>query len=441
MSASEIMHLAADLSHIHTDYLWGAPDCWEGYPYYGAAMYEDITKLASSACMDLLFFGDSANTPENVGGNHHASVRLGQRWPKHDMMPLVPLMARAAPGVGFGLTMSTTYHHPFHLARLFNSLDHFTGGRVAWNAVTSSFKNEAANYGFDVMMDHDERYERAQEHLKVACLLWDSVEADAIVMDRKTGVFADPEKVHLINHRGKYFNVRGPLPVMPSPQGRPVIIQAGQSGPGMDLAATFADIQFVSRKTVASMKAHRATLDAKLAEHGRSPRDVGILWSINIQVAESESAAREMERLFLDSIPPAAGLLELSHHFGLDFSSVNPEMPIAELADAVRGQNVKWGQFEEILKVVDARTTVAAYARDFIIGQGLRAVGTPTMVADLLEELHAETGANGGFILSKGFRVPGYLQDFVTLVVPELQRRGLSKTRYSGATLRDNLNQ
>jgi alkanesulfonate monooxygenase SsuD/methylene tetrahydromethanopterin reductase-like flavin-dependent oxidoreductase (luciferase family) len=207
----------------------------------------------------------------------------------------------------------------------------------------------------------------------------------------------------------------------------------------MDLAAKFADIQFVSRKTIASMKAHRATLDSKLAEHGRSPRDVGILWSINVQVAESYSAAREMERLFLESIPPAAGLLELSHHFGLDFSSVHPDMPIADLAEEVRGQNVKWGQFEEILRVVDPKTTVAAYGRDFVIGQGLRAVGTPTQVADILQELHEQTGANGGFILSKGFRVPGYLEDFTAMVVPELQRRGLVKTAYSGATLRENL--
>jgi FMN-dependent oxidoreductase (nitrilotriacetate monooxygenase family) len=439
MSASELMHLAADLSHIHTDYLWRAPDCWDGYPYYGPEMYEEITRIASAACMDLLFFGDSANTPENVGGNHHASVRLGQRWPKHDMTPLVPLMARAAPGVGFGLTMSTTYHHPFHVARLFSSLDHLTGGRVAWNAVTSAFKNEAANFGFDVMMDHADRYDRAQEHLSVVRKLWDSVEPDAIIMDKASGVFADPEKVHLIHHRGKHFNVRGPLPAMPSPQGRPVVVQAGQSGPGMDLAATYADIQFVSRKTVESMKAHRAVLDEKLAACGRAPRDVGILWSINVQVAETEAIAREMERVFLDSIPPAAGLLELSHHFGLDFSGVRPDMPVAELAEEVRGQNVKWGQFEEILKVVDPKTTVAAYARDFIIGQGLRAVGTPKTVADTLERLHWESGANGGFILSKGFRVPGYLEDFTKLVVPELQRRGLCKTRYSGATLRENL--
>jgi alkanesulfonate monooxygenase SsuD/methylene tetrahydromethanopterin reductase-like flavin-dependent oxidoreductase (luciferase family) len=154
MSESQTIHLAADLSHIHTDYLWRSPGCWVGYPYYGQPdLYEDCARIAARGIMDLLFFGDSANTSENHGGNHHAAVRYGMRWPKHDMMPLVPLMARAAPGVGFGLTMSTTYHHPFHVARLFNSLDHVTGGRIAWNAVTSAYKNEAANWGFDEMMD------------------------------------------------------------------------------------------------------------------------------------------------------------------------------------------------------------------------------------------------------------------------------------------------
>ncbi len=141
-----------------------------------------------------------------------AVVRYGAKWPRHDMTPMIPLMAKAAQGVGFALTMSTTYHHPFHCARVFNALDHVTRGRIAWNAVTSAYKNEAANYGFDVMMDHDERYERAQEFLEVACALWDSVEPDALVLDREKGIYADPAKVHRIDFRGRYFNVRGPLP-------------------------------------------------------------------------------------------------------------------------------------------------------------------------------------------------------------------------------------
>jgi alkanesulfonate monooxygenase SsuD/methylene tetrahydromethanopterin reductase-like flavin-dependent oxidoreductase (luciferase family) len=152
--------------------------------------------IAERGKFDLLFLGDSANTSENHGGTHHAAVRYGMRWPKHDMSPLIRLMARAAAGIGFGLTMSTTYQHPFHVARFFNSLNH------------------------------------AREHMEVACALWNSVDKDAIVFDKTSGVFADPEKVRLINHTGKYFNVRRTLPVIPSLQHRPVLIQAGQSPAG-----------------------------------------------------------------------------------------------------------------------------------------------------------------------------------------------------------------
>ncbi len=203
-------------------------------------------------------------------------IRHGVKWPWHDMMPMIPCMARAASGVGFGITMSTTYHHPFYVARLFNALDHVTEGRIAWNAVTSRSKNEAANWGHDKLIEHDARYEQAQEHLHVVRALWDSVEDGAVVFDRESGVFGDPEKVHVLNFRGRYYNVPGPLPSLRSPQGRPVIIQAGQSGPGLDLAATYADMQFSTRRTIPSMKEHRARLDAKLQEFGRSPRDCGI---------------------------------------------------------------------------------------------------------------------------------------------------------------------
>ena len=262
MCQSELIHLAADLSFFHTDYLWKMPGSWSGYPYYARPdFYEDIARTASRGVMDLLFFGDSAGVSEDYGGNHHAVVRYGVKWPWHDMMPMIPCMARAAAGVGFGITMSTTYHHPFYVARLFNALDHVTEGRIAWNAVTSRSKNEAANWGYDKLIEHDARYEQAQEHLQVVRALWDSVEDGALVYDRENGVLGDPEKVHVLNFRGRYYNVRGPLPSLRSPQGRPVIIQAGQSGPGLDLAATYADMQFSTRRTIPSMKEHRARLD------------------------------------------------------------------------------------------------------------------------------------------------------------------------------------
>jgi alkanesulfonate monooxygenase SsuD/methylene tetrahydromethanopterin reductase-like flavin-dependent oxidoreductase (luciferase family) len=276
--------------------------------------------------------------------------------------------------------------------------------------------------------------------MEVACKLWDSVERDAITFDKKTGVFADPKKIHLINHKGKYFNVRGPLPVMPSPQHRPVLIQAGQSPAGIDLAATFAEMQFVGRNTVGSMKAHRKALDDRLAAHGRTPRDCGVLWSVRVQVAESEADAIELERRYIARIPPQAGLIELSHMYGIDFSAVPGKMKIAELADRVKNENVHWGSFQEIVDTTDPDMTIEELGRKNAIGKTLAIRGTPQMIADKLEELHEATGRNGGFILAKGLEVPGHLRDFVEYVVPELQRRGLSKTRYEGRTLRDNLN-
>jgi len=440
MSASKLIHLAADLSHYHTDYLWKLPGSWEGYPYYSSPeFYEDIARIASRGIMDMLFFGDSGGTPEDYGGNHDAAVRYGAKWPRHDMMPMIPCMARATDGVGFGITMSTTYHHPFHIARVFNGLDHVTKGRIAWNAVTSRSKNEAANWGYKTMIEHDARYERAQEHLKVCCALWDSVEPDAIVLDREKGIFGNPEKVHLLNFEGEYYNVRGPLPALPSPQRRPVIIQAGQSGPGMDLAAHYADLQFSTRRTIATMKEHRARLDEKLAQFGRRPADCGILWSVRIQVAQSEAEARAKETQYLDSIPPEAGLIELSSMYGLDFSVFRRDMRLRDVAAEVKAQNVHWGSFEEILKTTDPSLTVEEFGRRFMTERILVAAGTPASIVDRLEEWHFETGANGGFMLARGFSAPGNLHEFVDYVVPELQRRGLSKSKYSGATLRDNL--
>ncbi len=441
MSEAETIHLAADLSFLHTDYLWRMPGSWIGYPYYGTSeFYEDIARIAARGVMDMLFFGDTGGTSEDYGGNHEAVVRYGAKWPRHDMTPMIPLMAKAASGVGFALTLSTTYHHPFHCARLFNALDHVTRGRIAWNAVTSAYKNEAANYGFDEMMEHDERYVRAQEFLEVAFKLWDSIEPDALILDRERGVYADPKKVHRIDHRGRYFNVRGPLPALPSPQRRPVVIQAGLSGPGMQLAATYAELQFSTRRTLASMKQHRQALDAALLEAGRKPRDIGILWSIRIEVADSDAHAAEKERRYLESIPPEAGLVEMSAQYGVDFSTAKPGMRLADFADAVRAQKGNLGSFEELLKTADPNQSLEDFAYRFLVDRILTATGTPQKIADKLEELHHETGANGGFILGRGYSASGNIADFVDYVVPELQRRGLAKTKYAGPTLRENLN-
>lgn len=441
MCESETMHLAADISFLHTDHLWRTEGSWRGYQqYYGPDFYEDVARIAARGKFDMLFFGDTAETPEVYGGNHEAAVRMGIRWPKHDMLPMIPFMAKAAPNLGFGTTMSTTYHHPFHVARVMASLDYVTGGRIAWNAVTSAYKNEAANYGFEKMMPAADRYDRAREHLDVVMQLWNSVDPDAIVMDRERGIFADPSKVRLIHHKGKHFNVRGPLPVLPSPQGRPVLIQAGLSEDGMDLASRYADLQFVARRSMDSIRAHRAELDRLLAKHGRKPRDLGVLWLVRVQVGHTVEEAREKERRFIDSLPPDAGLIELSFHFGTDFSALRPDMRLSDVMELVRSQQVAWGSFLEILATEDPEITVEEMGRRFLAGRSSQVVGTPAQIADRLEAIHEAGGKNGGIILGKSFAAPGMLRDFVELVVPELQRRGAMRKEYAGSTLRENLN-
>jgi len=441
MSERETIHLAADLSFLHTDFLWKTPGSWIGYDYYSTSeFYEDIAKLAQRGRMDLLFFGDTGGTSEDFGGNHNAVVSRGVKWPRHDMTPMIPILARLTEGVGYALTMSTTYHHPFHCARMFNALDHVTRGRIAWNAVTSAYKWEAMNWGFEEMMDHDERYRRAQEFLQVTCALWDSIEPEAVILNRDTGEFLDPEKVHRLDFKGDYFNVRGPLPALPSPQQRPLIIQAGQSGPGMDLAAKYGDLQFSTRRTVESMKQHRRAIDEKLVKFGRKPRDLGILWSVRTQVADSQSEARAKEKEFLDSIPPEGGLIEMSQWFGVDFSVAELNMTLADFADKVREQKGNLGTFDELLKTTDPKMTVREFGRDYMSQRVMVAEGTPKQIVDKLEMMHFETGANGGFILARGFHASENIKEFVERVVPELQRRGLSKKEYSGSTLRENFN-
>ena len=276
--------------------------------------------------------------------------------------------------------------------------------------------------------------------MEVAGRLWDSVEPGAVVLDREEGLFLDPNKVHRLDFKGEYFNVRGPLPALPSPQQKPLIIQAGQSGPGMNLAARFADLQFSTRRTIDSMKKHRTEIDKRLLKFSRKPRDLGILWSVRVQVAESQSEARAKEKAFLDAIPPEGGLIEMSQWFGVDFSLADPEMTLADFIDQVRETNGNLGTFEEILRTTNPNTTVKELGRDYLTKRIMAVEGTPKAIVDELERVHFETGANGGFILGRGYHAMNNIRDFVDLVVPELQRRGLSKKEYSSGTLKDNFN-
>jgi FMN-dependent oxidoreductase (nitrilotriacetate monooxygenase family) len=440
MSSSELIHLVADISLIHTLGKWRYPGSWNGYGHYGdPALYLDIARLLEHGKFDGAFFADVAGTPL-FEGTPDATVEWGVAWPRHDPLPMAIAMAGVTKHLGFITTMSMTYHHPFNVARLYSSIDHVTGGRIAYNAVVSGFPQEAQNFGYDTTPDHEWRYRRAEEFLEVIDKLYNSVDPDAMLWDLESGRVADPRKVRRIDHVGEHFKVMGPLPCAPSPQGRPIQVQAGQSASGMKLAGRWADMQFVVGDDLKLMAEHRAKLDAAAIAAGRKPRDVGILWAGLYDVVSGPEESRENARKYLDSIPERLGIVLLSQWWGLDAFKLDPRRTVVDTIQEIKetGAGPNWGYLEHALRIVDDKTTIAQYSKDFLrANTGF--MGTPEEIADQLEEAHYAGGANGGFMIAPRTGNPGGIARFVHEVVPVLQRRGLMRTAYAGPTMRDNL--
>ena len=262
-------------------------------------------------------------------------MRYGVAWPRLDMSPWITAMSRVTKHVGFGLTYATTFMHPFYVARLLNSLDHITNGRIAFNVITSQRKADAQNYGFDELMEHGQRYDRMDEFMDVCQALWRSVEPDAFEWDRATGRVANPDKVRAINHVGKFFKVKGPLSVPPSPQIVPVLIQAGGSPRGTRTAARFVDHIFGARKPIPAMAKQRAEIDAALLAEGRDPSKVGVIWSTQVMVGETEAEAKRMRERLIDGVPREAVGAWLSHNTGFDMSTLPPRFTLRELNERI----------------------------------------------------------------------------------------------------------
>src|ERR1043166_4803353 len=262
------------------------PGSWTGRTYPNLDVYEEIARVSERGCIDMLFFGDGTGIPATWENSRDEAVRWGIGWPRHDMSPVITAMSRVTKHVGFGLTYASTFMHPFYVARLLNSLDHITNGRIAFNVITSQRKADAQNYGFDELMEHGQRYDRMDEFMDVCRALWASVEPDAFEWNAETGRVANPNKVRAINHVGRFFKVKGPLSVPPSPQVVPVLIQAGGSPRGTRTAARFVDHVFGARKPIPAMGKQRAEVDAALRAEGRGAAKGGIIWSTQIMVGE-----------------------------------------------------------------------------------------------------------------------------------------------------------
>jgi FMN-dependent oxidoreductase (nitrilotriacetate monooxygenase family) len=433
------IRLICDLSLIHSNAKWRYPGSWQGYAKYGdPALYLDIARILERGKFDGGFFADVAGTPM-VNGSMVDTVELGVAWPRHDPIPMVAAMSTATENLGFVTTMSMTYNHPFHAARMMASLDHVTRGRVAFNAVVSGFPQEGQNYGYDSIPDHEWRYERATEFQDVLTKLFNSVEPDAMLWDQTSGIVADATKIHRIDHEGEHFKVMGPLPVAPSPQGRPMQVMAGQSDSGMRLAATYADLQFAGAHGHASKTKHRAKLDEICRSVGRDPRDVGIVWAGAFDVVSGPAEENEIRKNLREQYSDRLLHVFLSQWWGLDGYPIDPDAYVHDVIAEVRGAGIapNWGYLDMAMTNTTPTTTIREYAREWLV-YGAEYIGTPDEIVDYMEEAFHASGANGGFMIAPRSGVPGGIERFVDEVVPVLQRRGLYRTEYTGKTMREN---
>jgi FMN-dependent oxidoreductase (nitrilotriacetate monooxygenase family) len=440
------IQLAFDFSWTHVETQWRMPGSWLDRQHPNIGMFEEIARVAERGGLDMIFFGDSTGIPSTWKDSIEDAVSYGVAWPRFEMSPWIAAMSRVTHHLGFGLTYASTFMHPFYTARLLNSLDHITNGRIAFNVITSQRRADYANYGYDELVDHNERYERLEEFIDVCHRLWDSVAPDAFVWDRKTGVVADPAKVKAINHVGKFFKVAGPLSVVPSPQVHPVIIQAGGSPRGTRAAAHVADHVFGLTKSIPLMQQQRSDLDKALVAEARDPQKVGILWSSRAIVGETEEEARALRETMIADVPMEAVGAWLSHNTGYDMSLLPPRFSLKELNERIVAANASPVGFVSLLAKQHGET--AEIDRDEFFQYALRAstgynitfAGTAAKLADQMEEMFEATGSRGGFMLSIAPGSPrAIMLNIVDQLVPELRRRGRYRTTYQGRTLRDNL--
>ncbi|MBF4163117.1 LLM class flavin-dependent oxidoreductase [Nocardioides acrostichi] len=423
--------IASHVTHSHA--AWRHPGSSPAFlePDY----YHRIGRTLERGTFDFVFFADLLAVPTNYGGDETEALRRGtQASATLDPSLVASSIAAVTRHLGVAVTKSTTYFHPFEVARLFASLDHLSGGRAGWNIVTSLSSAEARNFGLESALDHDLRYDRAQEFLEAAAALWDSWEEGALVQDKATGVFADPTKVHRVDHDGLFYKTRGPLTTPRSPQGRPVLIQAGSSAKGKDFAARWADAIFEIDPTPEGRRAYYDDVKARADDAGRDPDSLKILPSFIPFVAETASIAREKQAFHNELADPISGLMTLSVHTDHDFSTYDLDAPVqrVEVAGTQGLFNVarRLSERDELT----LRDIGRLYAQGVLLPQ---LVGTAVDVADQIEEM-VDGGEADGFILSAA-QSPGTFDDFVDQVVPELRRRGLFREAYTGSTLREHL--
>jgi FMN-dependent oxidoreductase (nitrilotriacetate monooxygenase family) len=394
--------------------------------------YANLAQLAERAKFDFVFNADTQATfgPDDVNVWKRNMVA-------HRIEPITLLgsLAAVTERIGLVATATTTYLEPFHVARMFASLEQLSGGRTGWNVVTSSAAAEALNFSHAAHAPHADRYDRASEFIQVMLGLWDTFEDDAFVLDKQAGLFFDPEKIHMLHHKGRNFQVRGPLMMRRSPQGRPVIVHAGQSEAGRSLAAQHAEVVFSVEQDIDKAREFYKDLKARAARHGRPPESILIMPGVLAVGGKSKAEAEDRYAKLQALIHPEVGVAMLSEMLGTDVSSYPLDGPLPEIPPT----NSQQGRQQVIIEM--ARREKLSIRQLYMRVAGQRAhrivCGTAGDIADSLEYWHTSGAADGFNILNLTF--PDGFIEFADQVVPELRRRGLFRSEYEGWTLRENL--
>ncbi|MFV8174005.1 LLM class flavin-dependent oxidoreductase [Mycolicibacterium peregrinum] len=391
--------------------------------------YIELARIAERGKLDAVFFADHPVLKDQTEFRPFDAL---------DPITLVAALAGATTNVGLIATASTTYNDPYGLARRFATLDHVSRGRAGWNVVTTANASAAANFGVPNHPDPEARYQRADEFLQVALKLWDSWEDDAIVGDKDAPRFVDPAKIHAVNHSGQYFDVAGPLEVPRSPQGHPVLFQAGSSEPGKDLAARYAEAIFTAQPTLDEARDFYRDVKARIRRFGRNPDQVHILPGLSTIIGGTEAEAQQRQRELEELTVPDYGLEQLSAIVGFAVTKDDLDRKLSFPAEDPGDTFIK-SRLTLVKRLVETdNLTVRELLLRLSSGRGHRLfAGTPEQVADTIEEWFT-TGAADGFNLIPP-ALPSSLTDFVDHVVPELQHRGIFREEYTGTTLRDHL--
>lgn len=428
---SRKLHLGAFMRpvSIHTA-AWRYPGAWPDANFSFPRLKHLIQKLEHGK-FDAFFMADHLavmNMPMEA-------LKRSATVTSFDPMTLLPALAAVTERIGLIATASTTYNAPYHVARKFASLDHISGGRAGWNLVTSANPHEAWNFGLDQHVEHDERYRRAREFYNVVTGLWDSWADDAFIRDVESGVYFDPARLHILDHKGPHLSVRGPLNIARPIQGWPVIVQAGASEAGRQIAAETAEAVFSGVNNITDARTLYADIKGRMPQFGRAPESLKFLPGAFVVVGETTAEARAKKRQLDSLVNPESAIASLSVRLGHDVSGFDLDGPLPDLPPSNASQS---GQLKLIAMARAENLTVRELAQ-YVGGAfgSLEMIGTAGEIADQMEEW-LTTNAADGFNVMFPF-LPMGLDDFVDQVIPELQRRNLFRKDYEGTTLRDHL--